>query len=168
MAHKGKKKKAGPHRRRKKMSGTAEIQEFVLRAIAVTAGGLTSAFGIQAANTALAKQAMPTWVVPAGFAGLGLAVPYFDKKEPLIMDFGMGMFVVGCLMAVNETFLSVPGISGMAMTSNSPNSNVMQKALGCKNGQQMKVGAGPGNYLNQTVGARRNTRARRLGALITD
>jgi hypothetical protein len=157
------------HRKKKKVSGTAEVQEFALRLIGVGAGAVAGAFVIQAGNTALAGQTLPAWVIPAGVAGVGAVLPLVAKKNALAEDFGMGMLAVGGLFTLNETFLSVPGISGLAFANNSPGSNVMKKAVGCSdmNGQK-KVGGGTGFFLNNTVGARRGARARKFGALMSD
>lgn len=161
------KKKHPVHHKKRKVSGKAEIQEFALRVVGVGAGALTGAFLIQAGNTALSSQKLPAWVIPSGVAAAGAVIPLIAKKNPLAEDFGMGMLAIGAAFAVNETFLSVPGIAGLAMSSNTPNAPGLKSSVGCTNGG-MKV-AGPGAYLSRTVGARNGmTRAKRFGALVSD
>lgn len=162
MAKKRSKKKGHHPVKKKKVSGSAEIQEFAMRAIGVAGGALAGAFLIQAGNTALSSQSMPLWVVPGAVAVTGALIPLVIKKNPLAEDVGMGMLAVGAIFAANESFLSVPGISGLAMSSNAgPANKVLRMAVGCK-----QMGSGPQSYLKQTVGGMRNmSSAMKVGML---
>lgn len=164
MATKKKSKKAGAHhKRRRKVGAHGELTGFLIRVAAVGAGGLAAAFAIQAGNTMMSSQQMPMWVVPGAVAAAGGTLGLIDKKNEALKDFGLGMVAVGTAFAVNELGLSVPGISGLAMSSNAPiNANVLRGAVGCK------VGAGPNNYLNSTVGSRRSQKLQAVGALMTN
>jgi hypothetical protein len=167
MPAKKKKKKVGVHHKKKKMGATSEIMDFGLRVLGTVAGAATGAFIIQAGNTALASQNLPAWAVPAAVAATGAAIPLIVKKNPLAFDFGLGMTAVGGIMMINELGLSIPGISGLAMSSNAgPANNVLRAAVGCNQNQQ-KIGQGTGQFLSQTVGARPGRSKARMGALLS-
>lgn len=165
---KKKKKKVGAHHKtKKKVSGTSELLDFGMRIAGTMAGAVAGAFIIQAGNTALAGQNLPAWVLPMGVAGAGATLPLIVKKNPLAFDFGLGMVAVGGLFAVNEAGLSIPGISGLAMSSNAgPANNVLRRAIGCAQPGMQRMGQATPNYLSKTVGSVRPSRAR-MGALLS-
>jgi len=147
MTHKKKKKVSGTRRRKSRRVGALKagsIEHYALLVVGGIAGGVAAAYANQAATTALSSAAASTpWLPPAivGAAGTGIAV--LTKDHPLGLGFGLGMVAVGGVMVANQTFLNVPGISGMSMQSNAgPANNVLRKA----------VGQGPKKYLNKTVG----------------
>jgi hypothetical protein len=135
------------------------IEHFALMVLGGVAGAAAGAYANQAATTALATAAASTpWLPPAivGAAGTGILV--LTKDHPLGEGFGLGMIAVGGVMVLNQTFLNVPGISGMSMDSNAgPESNVIRKS----------VGNGPKNYIDATVGTM-GRRHRAMGALGTN
>jgi hypothetical protein len=73
--------------RRRKVSGTASLEALAIRIIGVGTGAIAGAFVIQAGNTALAGQAPPAWMVPAGVATAGAALPFIAPKSEFAMDF---------------------------------------------------------------------------------
>lgn len=152
MAKKHRKK---THHRRRRVSGKGDLQDNILMLIAAGVGGLGGAFGVNALKTAFPTA--PLNMVPLAPLVGGGAMAYFGRKHPLALGAGIGLFVIGALMEANETVLSVPGISGMANSSNAgPQSNVLRSA----------VGAGPRGYMNNTVGGMRHLRT--VGALMSD
>jgi len=159
------KKRVGAHRRKRRVSGTKEIEKAILRLAGVGVGAVGGAFLINAAQTGLAGQNMPLWVVPAGVLAVGFAVPYIAKGNAIAEAVGDGMLAIGAVEVANETFLNVPGVSGLAMSNNtevgSPN---ISKALGCA-----KV-SGPQAYINRTVGMSKYQakKVKAVGALICD
>jgi hypothetical protein len=166
MAKKRHHKKVG-HHRRKKVSGTGSLEALAVRILGVGTGAIAGAFVIQAGNTALATQAPPAWMIPAGVAVAGATLPFIAPKSEFAMDFGMGMLAVGGLFVINEGGFSIPGISGLAMNSNaSQYTNVMRRAVGCTPAQG-KMNGGPSAYLNKTVGMM-SPKKRMLGALVSD
>jgi lysylphosphatidylglycerol synthetase-like protein (DUF2156 family) len=127
MAHKKRKVGKIKRHRRKKVSG---ITDVVMQGVAITVGGLTAAFGVQAINTAVGAS-MPAWAAPAGVAAVGVVLPMLLKNNKMAEAAGAGIFAVGAVMAVNQFGLNVPGISGMAMSSNAgPQSTVLRQAVG--------------------------------------
>jgi hypothetical protein len=135
------------------------IEHYALLVLGGIAGGVAGAYANQAATTALSSAAASTpWLPPAivGAAGTGIAV--LTKDHPLGLGFGLGMVAVAGTMVANQTFLNVPGISGMSMQSNAgPANNIMRKA----------VGQAPKNHLNKTVG-RMTRHEHAMGALGTN
>lgn len=170
MAKRKKTKKAGSHRRKKRVGAMDGIMEGLICAAAAVAGGVGAAFAIQAGNTAFGSQLTTAqWVVPTGTAGLGVGVMYLGHKEkqPALTCLGAGIAAVGGTLAVNQMGLSVPGISGLAMSNNAPmGTSALSKAVGRHGVGCAKVN-GPNAYLNKTVSGRSN-RLMRVGALISD
>lgn len=143
---KSKKKGHSPKKRRVGATSGSKMEDFAMKVLGVGVGAIGGAFLIQAGNTALGVgtpgTSMPMWAAPMGVAVVGAGLQFID--EPIAQDIGLGMVAIGAAFSMNEFGISVPGISGMAMSSNaSQSSNVLRKA----------VGQGPtGGYLNRTVG----------------
>jgi hypothetical protein len=140
--------------RRRRRVGANDFHDSLIMAAGVTLGAIVTPFGIQAANTALGSAAaqVPGWMIPGGAAVTGGAIMYVGRKNPFALGFGAGMFAIGAVETANEAGLNEPGISGLAMSSNTPGI-AMSRAVGC--GKRM---GGPVNYVNQTVGARKRAR----------
>lgn len=158
MATKKKSKKKKGHSPRKRVGAASgsKMENFVLKVLGVGVGAIGGAFLIQAGNTALgtsqAGSSIPMWAMPTGVAIAGAGMQFID--EPIANDIGLGMVAIGAAFSLNEFGVSVPGISGMAMSSNAgPSNMVMRKA----------VGQGPNAYLNKTVG---NMPRRRMNKLM--
>jgi hypothetical protein len=163
MAHKKKKKGVGGHRRKSRRRVGAikpgSVEHYLLLGVGGILGGVAGAYGVQAANTGLSSVVgNAPWLPPALVGGVGLGVAVIGKGNALATGFGVGMGAIGGVMVANQTFLNVPGISGMSMKSRAGvTSNVIRQA----------VGQGPGPYINQTVGAMRR-HGRGMGALGTN
>jgi hypothetical protein len=156
------KKRVSGHRRKSRKVGAMKpgsIEHYALMGLGALVGGVGAAYGVQAANTALASTAATTpWLPPALVAGLGLGVTVVGKDNPLTIGVGLGAGAVAMVMVANQTFLNVPGISGMAFSSNAPaGTNVIRKA----------VGQGPKHYINRTVGGM-SRKMKVLGALASN
>lgn len=167
MAKKKTGKKPVHHRKHRKVSGIKEgsMEYYLLFGVGAIAGGVASAYLVQALQTALGAQT-PLSVGPGIVAAGGLGVALLGKGNPIALGAGGGMAAVGGTMLLNETFLNVPGISGppAAFRSNAtPGATVLRNAVG--NANRKRVGAGPAAYLNKTVGA---TRMTRLGMLASN
>jgi hypothetical protein len=168
MAKKKTSKKHVYRRRHRKVGGIKEgtMEYYLLFGVGAIAGGVASAYIVQALQTALGSQT-PLSVGPGIVAAGGLGVALLGKGNPIALGAGGGMAAVGGTMLLNETFLNVPGISGppAAFRSNaSPGASVLRNAVGYSPNRR-KVGAGPAAYLNKTVGA---TRMTRLGMLASN
>jgi hypothetical protein len=166
-----KKKSAKPVHRRKhhKVGAIKEgsMEYYLLFGVGAIAGGVASAYIVQALQTALGAQT-PLSVGPGLVTAGGLGVALLGKGNPIALGAGGGMAAVGGVMLLNETFLNVPGISGApgAFRANpGPQSTILRNAVGTNIYNRKKVGAGPAAYLNKTVGA---TRMTRLGMLASN
>lgn len=141
MAKKRKGKRKS-HRRRRVGAVHPGIMNLVTNAAGIVVGAVGAAF----VNSAI-KKSMAT--APA-FTGGGIAVaagaalPYFVRGNTFVQSVGNGMIAAGGLFALNETFLSVPGISGLPSMPGLNNS-------------------GPG-FIRKTVG-RAGNRTRQMGKL---
>lgn len=159
-----KKKKKGHHTSRRRVGAKTQMSQVVLRVFGVGIGAVAGAFVVNAGKTAFPT--LPLWAPPVAVSAGGAVIPHLVKNNPLAEGFGDGMLAVGAIMALNETVLSVPGISGLAMYSNAgPANSVLRQA----------VGRGPGAYLNSTVSGfpagrviTGRRRAMAVGALISD
>jgi hypothetical protein len=140
------KKRVSGHRRRRKVGAmkAGSIEHYALMGLGALVGGVGAAYAVQAANTALASTVATTpWLPPALVAGAGLGITVVGKDNPLTIGVGLGAGAMAMVMVANQTFLNVPGISGMAFSSNAPaGTNVIRRA----------VGQGPKHYINRTVG----------------
>jgi hypothetical protein len=163
-----KKTKKGPHRRRRVGASDGGATELLLRIAGVGLGAVGGAYLIQAGNTALGAS-MPAWAIPAGVAAAGGVGIWMSKKNVLGQSLSMGLVAIGGTLAANEIGLNVPGISGMAMSSNAPAGTSLRKAIGNRVGCSNKISGGPSAYLNKVVGSM-NSRKRRhamaVGSLI--
>jgi hypothetical protein len=161
MAHKKIKKKVSGTRRKKRRVGAVKggLEHYALLALGALVGGGAGAYAVQAANTALSSAtASAPWLPPALVTGAGLGVAVMSKGHAIGEGFGLGMAAVSGVMVANQTFLNVPGISGMAFSSNAgPANNIIRKS----------VGQAPGPFINKTVGAM-TRRQRAMGALATN
>lgn len=156
------------HRRKHHKVGAIKegsVEYYALFGLGAVAGGLAAAYLNQALTTAMGPTT-PLSVGPGIVAAGGLGVALIGKGNPIALGAGGGMAAVGGAMLLNETFLNVPGISGppAAFHSNaSPSATVLRNAVGKMPAR--RVGAGPANYLNKTVGS---TRLGRLGMLASN
>lgn len=162
MTHRKKRKKVSGTRRHHRRVGAVKsggLEHYALLGLGALAGGVAAAYGVQAANTALASTAADTpWLPPALVMGAGAGVAVLSKGNAIGEGFGLGMAAVSGVMVANQTFLNIPGISGMAFSSNAPlGTNVIRKA----------VGQAPGPFINKTVGSM-SRRDRIIGALASN
>lgn len=79
------------------------------------AGAVVATFGAQGIKSAATT--MPAWVGGGVMAAIGAAVPLFTKMTPFTTGAAMGCAGVGAAMAINETFISLPGIAGVPANS---------------------------------------------------
>lgn len=173
-----KKTKKTTHRRKSHHVGAIKpgtVEHYALLGLGAVAGGLAAAYLVQAAQTALGANT-PLSVGPGLVAVGGVGVMALGKGNALAEGAGLGMAAVGGVMLANETVLNVPGISGPppAFSSNAlPQTAIVRQAVGRAmyqtNGVTRGIGAGPGPYLNQTVGAtKKHGRLMRLGMLASN
>jgi len=144
------------------------MEYYLLFGVGAIAGGVASAYIVQALQTAMGAQT-PLSVGPGIVAAGGLGVALLGKGNPIALGAGGGMAAVGGTMLLNETFLNVPGISGppAAFRSNaSPGATIIRNAVGAPMNRK-RVGAGPVAYLDKTVGSVR-VKHRKLGMLASN
>lgn len=135
MAHKkARKHKVGARRRRHRVHGVSPaLMDAGLRLLGVGFGAVGEVFVNQLVKTNFPTA--PTWIGGGVGVGAGLAGFAFAGKSPFFQGASAGLAGMGVVFAVNETFLSLPGISGVPM--------------GVPNARPI-----PGNYLSNPVGYR--------------
>jgi hypothetical protein len=130
MAKRKSKKKGSTRRRR--VSGVHPAMKMALEAVAGAAGGaIVATFANQAIKTSFT--AAPAWAGGALCLVAGAALPLFvgRKESPIVNGAAAGLAAMGAVFMMNETFISLPGISGVPGVA--------------------MPGQKPG-YINQTVG----------------
>jgi hypothetical protein len=144
MATKKRKKKGTMgRRRRRRVSGIhPALKQTGMMLLGAGVGAIIGAFGNQAIKTSFTT--MPSYIGGATMVAGGAAVLMFAPPSPVVTGVACGLMGAGAIFATNETFLSLPGISGMPMGLTNANPN------------------GPG-YLQRTVGGYRNIPPNRIG-----
>ncbi len=113
---KGKKKKSGRRSSRRRVSGVhPAIMDTGMMLAGAAAGAVVATFGAQGIKSA--APTMPPWLGGGVMAAIGAAVPLFTKMTPFTTGAAMGCAGVGAAMAINETFISLPGIAGVPANS---------------------------------------------------
>jgi hypothetical protein len=148
MAKAKKRKKVGTRRRRRMGAKPGLLMEAGLTFAGAAVGAIAEVFVNQAVKTSFTT--MPTFTggavgVLAGFGGLA-----FGGDSPFVKGAAIGLMAMGAALVVNETFLSLPGISGTPQGV--PNARAI-----------------PGNYLSNAVaGYRGITRNPGMGNMSGD
>lgn len=140
---------SGPkrHHRRRRISGVGGIGKVLMDTAALVAGAAAGSFVNNAVKTSMAT--LPAFAPPAVTIAAGLAVEKFAKSNAALANVGTGMVAAGGLFLLNETFLSLPGISGFIT-----NYDLTQKR---RPALQNRVGA-PG-FMDTAIGAARDLTA---------
>lgn len=129
MARRKKAKKGTHHRRRRKVGAVhPAIMQTLEMAGGAAVGAIAGVFINQAIKSSFTSA--PSWTGGAVCAAGGASLPLFIKPSPMVTGAAAGLAGVGVMFMLNETFLSLPGISGIPMPTG---------------------GMRPG-YINQTVG----------------
>jgi hypothetical protein len=141
MAHKKKHHKKTSHRRRRMGAVHPAMMQAGEMLAGAALGGIAAAFANQAIKSSFATA--PMWVGGGVCMAAGATIPFLTKPNPFVTGVAGGLIGMGAVFTMNETFLSMPGISGMP--------------TGVPNARP----AGPG-YISQKVGYR-NPPPSRLG-----
>jgi hypothetical protein len=131
MAKGRKKKKTTHHRRRHRVSGMNPVLANVgMKLLGAGVGAVAEVFANQAIKTSFPT--MPTYTGGAVGVLAGVGGLVFGGKSPFVDGAAIGMAAMGAALVINETFLSLPGISGVPQGL--PNARAI-----------------PGNYLSNAV-----------------
>jgi len=107
------KRKSGGHRRRRVGAVHPAIMQTIEAAGGAALGAVAGVFVNQAIKTSFTTA--PMWTGGAVCLAAGASIPLFVKPNPLIMGVSAGLAGIGGVFMLNESFLSLPGISGMPM-----------------------------------------------------
>jgi len=110
---KGSRKKKGSHRGRRVGAVHPAVMQTIEAAGGAALGAIAGVFINQAVKTSFTTA--PTWTGGAICLVAGAATPLFVKPSPLIGGIACGLAGIGGVFLLNESFLSLPGISGMPM-----------------------------------------------------
>ena len=61
---------------------------------------------------------MPAWTPAAALIAAGIGIPMVAKNNAMAAGIASGLAAAGFLFLLNETFLSLPGISGLPKSYN--------------------------------------------------
>ena len=141
-----KKRKKVHHRRRRigAASGMGAILQKTGGIIAGAAGGFFLNQALKSAFTSLPAFA-PGVVILAGGVFLDKSM---GKKSDLISGAAEGLIAAGGLIALNETFISLPGISGVGFVTNYDRSQKTKPAM-------MRAVGAPG-FMDNSIGTVRD------------
>jgi hypothetical protein len=133
------------HHRRRRMSGSSGMGEILQKTAGIAGGAAAGFFGNQALKTAFTS--LPSFAPGVALIGAGIfADKTLGKKGPLMAGFASGLIAAGALITLNETFISLPGISGVGFIT-TQDGNYKGRAL-------MKAVGAPGFMNNQIGGVR--------------
>jgi hypothetical protein len=129
MAKKKRGKKKS-HRRRRVGAVHPAIMSMATNAGGIIAGGVAAAFVNSAIKKSMATA--PAFTGGAVAVAAGLALPMFVKGNKFVESMGDGMIAMGGAFILNETFLSIPGISGLPVMPGMTNARpgYVTKAVG--------------------------------------
>jgi len=77
----------------------------------IAAGAVAGAFANSAIKS-MVPSTLPAWIAPVAVGAAGVMLPKFIKG-PIGVSVGAGLVASGALFALNESFLSLPGIAGV-------------------------------------------------------
>jgi hypothetical protein len=143
MAHRRKK----THHRRRRIGAARGMGEVVQKFIGLTAG---AAIGFYA-NDLLKKSfaSLPTFVPGAVVAAGGIFLnKSMGRKNTLIDAATNGMTAAGGIIVLNETFLDLPGISGVGFVTN------FDKSM--KNAPALMRAVGAPGFMDNSIGTVRD------------
>jgi hypothetical protein len=155
-----KRKKTTKKRRHHRVGAMRGVGGAVQKAAAIAVGAIAGSF----LNSAIKKAAptMPPWAGGAAVAGAGIFLPKF-VKQPIVADVATGMVAAGALFAINESFLSLPGIAGLgAVPGLMSVSRSTPKLQATVNGNAFRSVGAPG-FMDRPINGVRDMQA--IGAL---
>lgn len=151
MAKRKKSRKTG-RRTRRRMSG---VHPVIMQTLEVVGGaGLGAIAGVfinQAIKSSFATA--PAWSGAAVNVALGAAMPLFVKPTPFVMGAAAGLAGTGVMFGLNETFISLPGISGLpgGSPAGNPRPGYINTTVGRRPTRAMPPGGRVGNLSGNTM-----------------
>ncbi len=140
-------KKRVHHHRRRRIGAASGMGAILQKAAGIAAGAAGGMFLNQALKTAFTS--LPTFVPGVVILGGGIFLDKtMGKKSELMSGLGEGLVAAGALVTLNETFISVPGISGVGFVTNYDKNYKPAKAM-------MKAVGAPG-FMNNQIGTVRD------------
>lgn len=138
-----KRKKTKKVYRRRRMGAASGMGEILQKFVGIAAGGAGGMFLNQALKTAFTS--LPTFVPGVVIAGGGIFIDKtMGKKGALMSGLGAGLMAAGALVTLNETIISLPGISGVGFVTNfdasMKNKPALQRAVGAPGFMDSSIG----------------------------
>jgi hypothetical protein len=125
MAKKAKKR---VHHRRRRIGAASGMGAILQKTAGIVAGAAGGFFLNQALKSAFTS--LPSFAPGVVILGGGVFLDKtMGKKSELISGAAEGLIAAGGLIALNETFISLPGISGVGFVTNYDKSHKMKPAL---------------------------------------
>lgn len=106
------------------------VMAMATKAGGIIAGGVAAAFVNSAIKKSMATA--PAFTGGAIAVAAGMALPMFVKGNAFVESMSDGLIAAGGLFVLNETFLSIPGISGLPVMPGMTNARpgYLTKAVG--------------------------------------
>jgi len=139
------KKKKTTHKRRHHTVGAMRgVGGIFMKVVAIAAGAAGATFINSTAKKSFTS--LPTWSGGIASVGLGVLLPRF-VRNPLAVDVAAGLIAGGALFALNESFLSLPGIAGLG---------AVPKNMAYRNTPKLQNSVGAPGYMDNAVGGERD------------
>lgn len=142
--HKKTKKRRHPSHGRRHRVGALHpaLAQTGMMLLGAGVGAIAGSFVNQAVKTSFTTA--PSYLGGGACVAIGAATVMFAPPTPLITGIGAGLMGVGAVFATNETFLSLPGISGMPLDMMNPGGpGYMQRTVGSYKGiPRARIGTG--------------------------
>lgn len=139
---KKRKKTHRAHGRRRRMGALhPALKQTGMMLLGAGVGAIAGAFMNQAVKTSFTTA--PGYIGGAVCVAAGAGIIMFAPPSPLMTGIAAGLMGIGAVFATNETFLSLPGISGFPMEAGGP--GYMQRTVGSYKGVPRRNISGGGN-----------------------
>lgn len=134
MARKKHGKKKGTRRRRRVSGIHPGLAQTGMMVLGAGVGAIAGVFANQAIKSSF--MTMPGWIGGGAAVAAGAAISLFAPPTPLMTGIAVGLMGSGAIFATNETFLSLPGISGVpqGVPNARPGGGFMNQSVGNYNG----------------------------------
>jgi hypothetical protein len=135
------------HHKRRRIGAASGMGAILQKTLGLVAGGAAGFFANQALKTAFTS--LPSFAPGVVIAAGGVVLDKtMGKKSVMISAAADGLIVAGGLIVLNETFISLPGISGVGFITNYDKSMKQRPAM-------MRAVGAPG-FMNDSIGTIRD------------
>lgn len=150
-----KRHRAKSHRKHHRRIGATGLTGALTKFGTIAAGAVVGTF----VNAGIKKMftTLPPWAAGVGTAAVGIAAPKFIRN-PMVADLATGVMAAGALFALNESFISLPGIAGIGAVPKGLTYRAtpkLQKSVSGRGNLSGKTGYDPG-FMDKVISGQRD------------